>query len=158
PTLDAPQPTFAGGRSDAFVAEINSTGNALVYSTYLGGNGDDGAAAIALDPLGNVYVGGNTSSVNFPTRNALQHAFAGGVEFEGGDAFITKITSTIAARLNLSGVELFAGHRCTIDGEPATCGVHSVGWSGGTGHVPNGWVPFPGNGKAVWEAAVDFQG
>jgi len=101
PTLNALQPTLGGGSSDAFVAEINPSGNALVYSTFLGGSGDDSAGPIALDPSGNVYVTGNTNSTNFPTANPLQPAFAGGVEFLGGDAFVTKIASTIAARLNV---------------------------------------------------------
>jgi hypothetical protein len=55
-------------------------------------------------------------------------------------------------------VELFAGHPCTISGGNGTCGVHSVGWGGGSGHVPNGWVTFPGDGRALWEAAINFQG
>jgi hypothetical protein len=93
PILNALQPTFGGGGTDAFVAEINPSGTALVYSTFLGGSGDDGAGPIALDPSGNVYVTGSTNSTNFPTANPLQPTFGGGVEFEGGDAFVTKISS-----------------------------------------------------------------
>jgi hypothetical protein len=157
PTHDALQPTI-GGSSDAFVAEINPSGNALVYSTYLGGSGSDSGGPIALDPLGNVYLAGNTSSVNFPTVNALQHAFAGGVEFEGGDVFVAKIGSTIAERFNLSGNETSIGHVCMVNGHVATCGAHFVGWSGGAGHVANGWVASPGDGKAVFEANVAYTG
>lgn len=101
PILNALQPTFSGGASDAFVAEINPSGNALVYSTFLGGSGDDGGGPIALDDAANVYLTGGTNSTNFPTANPLQPVFAGGVEFAGGDAFITKIASTIAAPLNV---------------------------------------------------------
>jgi hypothetical protein len=155
PTVNALQPTFGGGSSDAFVTEINATGNALVYSTFLGGSGDEGGGPIALDPLGNVYVAGSTNSTNFPAVNALQHALGGS---GATNAFVSKIGSTIAARLNLSGVEFFAGHPCTIDGQHATCGAHFLGWSGGSGHVPNGWVAFPGDGKAVWEANIDYGG
>ena len=158
PTHDAPQPTFGGGGSDGFVAQINPSGNALVYSTFLGGSGDDSAGPIALDPLGNVYVTGSTNSTNFRTANPLQRAFAGGVEFGGGDAFVTKIASTIASRLNLSGQEFLTGHPCTIDSQPATCDAFTVGWSGGNGHSANGWVPFPGDGNAAWEASVNYVG
>jgi Beta-propeller repeat len=127
-----------------------------VYSTYLGGSASDFGTGIALDPLGNVYVTGTTRSTDFPTANPLQHALKGDPSI--GDAFVTKISSTIAARLNLSGVEFFAGHPCTIGGQQATCGAHFVGWSGGGGHEPNGWVPFPGDEKALWEADINYEG
>ena len=52
---------------DAFVAKLNPAGSALVYSTYLGGNDNDGGAGIALDSSGNVYVTGATYSANFST-------------------------------------------------------------------------------------------
>jgi hypothetical protein len=156
PAVSAVQSTFGGGSSDSFVAEINPGGSALVYSTDLGGSGDEFSGGIALDSLGNVYLTGFTRSPNFPTANPLQHTLRG--DPSNGDAFATKIASTIAARLNLSGVELLAGHPCPIGGENGTCGVHSVGWSGGSGHVPNGWVALPGDGRALWEAAIGFQG
>jgi hypothetical protein len=155
PTLNAFQPTFGGSFADGFVAEINASGNALVYSTFLGGSGADFASGIALDPLGNAFVTGNTDSTNFPTALALQHALGGA---GATNAFVSRIGSTITNRLNLSGVEFFAGHPCIVDGQAATCDVHSVGWGGGSGHDANGWVPFPGDGKAVWEANVAYEG
>jgi hypothetical protein len=156
PAINALQPTFGGALLDSFVAEINPSGSALVYSTYLGGSGDDFGRGIALDSLGNVYLTGLTRSTNFPTANPLQQHQPGTPG--NGSAFVTKIGSTIADRLNLSGVEFFAGHPCMVDGQAATCGVHSVGWGGGSGHDANGWVPFPGDGNAVWEASVAYQG
>jgi hypothetical protein len=55
------QPTNAGN-ADAFVAKLNPTGSALVYSTYLGGSGEDYGFGIALDSTGNAYVTGFTNS------------------------------------------------------------------------------------------------
>ena len=60
------------GTANAFVSKLNGTGTALVYSTYLGGNGIDGGHGIAVDAFGNAYVGGTTSSTNFPTVNPIQ--------------------------------------------------------------------------------------
>jgi len=89
--LQAPiQPTKAsttpfGG--DAFVAKLSPLGNALVYSTYLGGTGEDYATGIAVDPAGAAYVTGTTGSTNFPTQNAFQAASAG-----GDDIFLAKLS------------------------------------------------------------------
>jgi hypothetical protein len=71
PTVNPIQPTL-GGSQDAFVAEVNPMATALIYSTYLGGSGPDIAYMIAVDSTGAAYVGGRTSSRDFPTANAIQ--------------------------------------------------------------------------------------
>jgi hypothetical protein len=76
----------SGGGQDGFVAKLNPAGSALLWSTYLGGNGDDRANALALDASGNIYVTGGTFSTNFPTFHAMQPTNAG-----GQDAFVTKL-------------------------------------------------------------------
>ena len=88
PTVNAIQST-AGGGYDVFVSKINSSGTALIYSTYLGGGSDDSAYGIAVDSSGNAYVAGNTSSTNFPTVNAIQSTSGGSY-----DAFIAKINAS----------------------------------------------------------------
>jgi len=72
---------------DAFVSKLNSTGTALVYSTYLGGSDEDYGASVAVDSSGDTYVAGYTYSTNFPVQNALQPNNAGGV-----DAFVTELS------------------------------------------------------------------
>jgi hypothetical protein len=91
---NAVQPTFGGGFSDAFVTKINAAGTALVYSTYLGGSGEDRANGIAVDSAGSAYVTGYTYSTDFPTRNALQPMNAASGRT---DAFIAKINDPPAA-------------------------------------------------------------
>ncbi|HET9407908.1 MAG TPA: SBBP repeat-containing protein [Candidatus Sulfotelmatobacter sp.] len=86
PTVHAIQSTLRGSEN-AFVAKINAAGNALIYSTYLGGNSFDRGMGVAVDSLGNVYVTGETDSTDFPLQNALQPKFSGGAN----DAFVTKI-------------------------------------------------------------------
>jgi hypothetical protein len=78
-----------GGGMDAFVAKIDpsrSGADALIYSTYLGGGGDEFARDIAVDNAGNAYVVGRTNSTNFPKLNAFQDTLAGGF-----DAFVAKL-------------------------------------------------------------------
>jgi hypothetical protein len=60
------------GATDAFVSRFNPTASALVYSTYLGGLGDDQALSLAVDSVGNAYVTGYTQSANFPLNNPFQ--------------------------------------------------------------------------------------
>ncbi len=67
PTVNAYQTTF-GGTDDAFAAKLNSTGSAIIYSTYLGGNNTDLGGKIALNQTtGDAVFAGTTSSGNFPT-------------------------------------------------------------------------------------------
>ena len=71
------QPNKAAGY-DAFVAKLNAAGNTLLYSTFLGGNGDDYGLAIAADGAGHAYLTGDTASTNFPvTADAFQSALSG---------------------------------------------------------------------------------
>lgn len=76
-----------GGTEDAFVTVFNTAGNALVYSTYLGGSLRDAGNGVAVDSSFNIYVTGATSSVNFPTSpGAFQTSLMG-----DQDAFVTKL-------------------------------------------------------------------
>src|SRR5438093_239317 len=90
------QPTFAGGTGfDVFVTKLDPTGSALIYSTYLGGPGDDYGNAIAVDalPNPNAYVTGVTASTTFPTTpGAFQTSFGGGPPDSPVDAFVAQVT------------------------------------------------------------------
>ncbi|MGI8688364.1 MAG: SBBP repeat-containing protein [Thermomicrobiales bacterium] len=78
PTKAGPQPTKNGGM-DAFVAKLQPNGAGLVYSTFLGGGGDDEGYGIAVDSQGVAYVTGGTGSADFPLKNSLQPAATGSV-------------------------------------------------------------------------------
>jgi hypothetical protein len=101
-TAGAFQTTFGGGGLDAFVAKIDPSqagAASLVYSTYLGGIGNDSGYGIAVDSSGNAFVTGLTASTNkagtnnFPTLLAVQPKYGGGTGGHG-DAFVTKLNST----------------------------------------------------------------
>jgi uncharacterized repeat protein (TIGR01451 family) len=88
-----------GGGFDAFVAKLNPAGNALLYSTYLGGSANESNTSavtstnpIALDASNNAYLTGFTSSTNFPTVAPFQSAKAA-----GQDAFVVKIADATPA-------------------------------------------------------------
>jgi hypothetical protein len=81
-----------GGGFDAFLAKLNPTGSALVYSTYLGGGANDMGRSLAVDSHGNAYVSGDTFSTNFPIHSAFQIASAG-----GRDVFVTKFNAAGSA-------------------------------------------------------------
>ncbi|MFO0698129.1 MAG: SBBP repeat-containing protein [Nitrospira sp.] len=90
-TTDSPIQSTFGGNRDVFVTKLNATGTALVYSTYLGGSGNEGGSGIAIDAAGNAYVTGATESSGFPgtTDSPIQSTFGG-----NEDAFITKLNAT----------------------------------------------------------------
>jgi hypothetical protein len=86
PTKNPVQAEKAGFPEDAFVTKLNRDGSDLVFSTYLGGDGFESGADIALDEQGNVWVMGSTTSDNFPTVNPLQPVIGG-----SADIFVTKL-------------------------------------------------------------------
>lgn len=96
PTRNALQPLYGGGASDAFVARLAPNGNSLLYSTFLGGSGDDEAHGIALDPTGVAYVTGRTSSASFP--GARNRYTEGSGKF---DAFLTRISADVSSAFAL---------------------------------------------------------
>jgi uncharacterized protein (TIGR03437 family) len=116
-TSGAFQKTFGGAGigayyipfGDAFVAKLNPTGSALVYSTFLGGKDDDEGTGIAVDTAGNAYIVGATLSSNFPTASPYQPTYGGfggspqlcsgcnGSFITFGDAFVTKLNAAGSA-------------------------------------------------------------
>jgi len=93
-TAGAFKTSFGGGYSDAFLTKLNPSGSALVYSTYLGGSGEDDGSGISVDADGNAYMAGFTQSADFPaTAGAFQTTFGGGY----GDAYVTKLDPTGSA-------------------------------------------------------------
>lgn len=113
PTRHALQGTFGSGEYDGFVAKFNAQGTALIYSTYLGGNGDDSGYGIAADSAGNAYVTGSTTSTDFPIAHALQPTNHGHT-----NAFVTKLNANGSALIYstyLGGSNLDASLAMAVD-------------------------------------------
>jgi len=88
PTENPFQSSLSGSQ-DAFVLKLNITGDALIYSTYLGGNDSECGWGIVVDRWGNAFVAGVTWSDDFPIENPFQSELLGPT-----DAFVTKFNIT----------------------------------------------------------------
>jgi hypothetical protein len=73
---------------DAFVTKLNASGNGLIYSTYLGGSGDDYCWGIALDASDCVYIAGDTYSADFPTQNPYL------TDQDSADVYVTRLSAS----------------------------------------------------------------
>jgi hypothetical protein len=114
PTANPFQATHGGGFEDGFVAKLSASGSALLYSTYVGGNGSEEGTGMAVDASGNAYVTGFTESTNFPMANPLQTTNGGGPY----DAFVAKLNpagSALTYSTYLGGGGLDQGHAIAVD-------------------------------------------
>lgn len=148
PTTNPFQSTYGGGFTDAFVAQLNPTGSALVYSTYLGGSGGDEGHDIAVDSSGNAYVTGLTDSPDFPTLNPVQAANGG-----GQDAFVTKLSPTGSALMfstYLGGNGADSGSRLAVD---SAANAYVIGLTSST-NFPTMNSLQPVNGGGLYDAFV----
>ena len=154
PTVNPLQPTKPtyppGSEQTAFVSKLNPAGSALVYSTYLGGNDIDGGDGIAVDSLGNVYVGGFTYSTNFPTVNPLQAESNG--SFGSATGFVAKLNPSGSALvystyLGGSGGDDCQGVAVDTSGDAVVVGVtHSTDFPTVKPMQASNKAPTGGNG------------
>ncbi|MEW6683481.1 MAG: SBBP repeat-containing protein [Nitrospirota bacterium] len=111
----------ARGAHDVFVAKLNPAGTGLVYATYLGGSGYDGGHAITVDPQGNAYLTGETTSPDFPTTDgAYQRTCGTDTLCNGGryDAFVVKLNrdgTGLVYSTYLGGSGQDAGHDIQVN-------------------------------------------
>ncbi len=131
-TPDAFQPVYAGGVADAFATKLSPAGDALVYSSYLGGAGWDIGTGIALDPDDHAYVSGWTQSGDFPVTDDAFMTSPGGVSYPSvWDAFAVKIvapcdlttTSTAGGSVTDPGEGTFTYEKGTVVDLVATPGA-----------------------------------
>jgi hypothetical protein len=90
PLANAYQANNHGGM-EIFISKVNAAGSAFVYSTYLGGSGNESGARIAATSDGYACVAGHTSSTDFPLVNAYQPTYGGQGANGIGDVFVTKL-------------------------------------------------------------------
>ena len=87
------QPAFGGGRQDGVVLKIDPTCNHIIWASFLGGTGSDAAFVLKPNPVtGEIYVGGATTSTDFPGSNkggVIQGAYSGGAS----DGFVAELSA-----------------------------------------------------------------
>ena len=99
------------GRTDVFVTKYNSSGNALLYSTYLGGSGTEVASSMVVDQNNNLCLYGATSSTNFPTTAGAAYTnFSGGptIGFTSNGAIFCGGSDIYISKLSANGASLLA--------------------------------------------------
>lgn len=119
PQVNSYQPGYGGGSDDAFMTKFTPAGNALVYSTFLGGSSTEAATGVAAGSDGGAFLTGHTHSTDFPLQNAFQTTLAGGY-----DAFLTRFTpwgDTIYFSTYLGGTEDDYAESVAIDGSGCAC-------------------------------------
>lgn len=134
--------TVFNGDQDVFVAKLDRDG-LLLWSSYLGGQGADLAAALAVDARGDIYVAGRTNSNNFPISNEYRKS-----EYMGRwDAFVAKFSADGVLRWStyLGGVDIDAANGIAVDRDG---GVLVVGETYSLDFpVPNGFARGHGGGE-----------
>lgn len=149
--------TYNGGLADAFVVKVNTTGSGLAYATFLGGSDTalnlfDTGLGIAVDSAGQAHVTGRTDSPDFPTAQAIDATFNGGVN--AGDVFVAGLSAAgdgllyatflggtqddegLGIAIDTSGAVYVAGETTSAD-FPTTSGAFDTSFNG---------VGSPGNG------------
>jgi len=109
------QSDFGGGSSDAFITKLNSSGDALIFSTYYGGTGNDQGMALTADKEGNTLVAGHTTSADLFLTNPIQASHGG-----GSDGFVVKINSDgsdYVYSTYLGGSEWDAAYSIAVDND-----------------------------------------
>jgi hypothetical protein len=148
PTTAGVYDTSFNGVYDVFVTKINPDGTSLVYSTYLGGEGNDHGYGIGIDDHGNAFVTGYTESDDFPTtKGAFDRTFNGG----DVDGFVTKINPSgtgLDYSTYLGGGDMDYGEAIAVGAEgkvyvtgftdsdnfPTTAGAYDTSFNGGSGY------------------------
>jgi len=128
PTTSAFQTTLAGGQ-DGVILKISPDVSTVLFSSYLGGKGDDAAYVIAISPLtGNLYIAGGTGSTDFPGNHT---GVIGPASFGGVDGFVAEVSGNTLTRstyLGTGGTDQIYGIDFDKNGFPYVTGQTTGSW------------------------------
>ena len=118
------QSTFGGGSTDVALSKFTPSGNALVYSTYIGGNNSESPHSLITDANGNLYVYGTTSSSNFPTTaGAYDVTYNSGTAFSANGINYSAGSDLFVAKFDAAGSALIGS---TFVGGTGNDGINNV--------------------------------
>ena len=144
------------GRADVFVTKYDSSGN-IVYSTYFGGAGDDIPTAMTVDPTGNVYVTGTTTSADFPTTAGVYSPSKPSLPVDGptvesrASSFVFKLTSV--------GKVAYATYLLAAPGTTTrSIAVDKAGSAYVSGTTMGGLVTTPGAYRSICVCGIQSNG
>lgn len=146
PLVNAYQSSY-GGSQDAFVTKLTRSGNAIRFSTFLGGTGADVGRGIVVSSSRRVYVTGRTASTGFPTATASGHTLYDATHNGSGDAFVTKMEANGSALIYSTFIggssddyaraialapdsTVYITGRCGGNTFPTTTGAYDVSFNG----------------------------
>jgi hypothetical protein len=142
------------GAFDVFVTRLNREGSQLIYSTYLGGSGNDYGYCIAVDRSGSAVLTGITGSMDFPTAHPLQSNLRGPT-----DVFVTKLNpagSELVYSTYLGGTGYDYGFGCVLD---PSGNALLTGYTGSFDFpVVRPLQPLPGGGGDAFVAKINATG
>ena len=141
------------GSSDAYFVELNPSGSSELYGTYFGGSGSDVAYQVALDPLGNVYLAGYTSSSDFPVTPG---AFETNYNSQHNTAFVAEFSAAASSTLTETKTTLTASQDPQPQGQTVTFTAVVEPASGTV--VPSGSMVFSVDESPVATVQLDNTG
>jgi sugar lactone lactonase YvrE len=138
----------------SFFTELNSTGTALNFSTFLGGSGGEIASGVALDGTGNAFIAGHTNSSDFPTTPGVFQTVNHAATSHGSNAFLAKwdIREGTETPLYSTTAILTANTNPQIAGQPLM--LTAVLAPSGTGQIVTGQVHFLVDGVVKGASAL----
>lgn len=152
PIVNGFQPAFGGGTEDGLVLKFTNDLSNLLWSTYLGGSGEDAAYSIKLDPENHVIVGGGTTSADFFTStNVIGQNYAGNI-----DGFVTKINSEGTTILNSTYIGTPAYDQVYFIDVDQNGDIYLLGQTSGNYPVSTGVYYDTGGGQFIHKIDAQF--
>jgi hypothetical protein len=155
PTVSPAQGAAGGGARDVFVTKINPTGSAILYSTYVGGSGDEQGVDVAINSSGGAYVTGWTTSTNYPLASPFQNFYGGG----SNDGFLTRLSpagNSIVYSTYAGGSGTDVGTGVALD---SSGNIYGIGYTNSPNlQLVNAFQPFKGAGFDAYLVKTDAAG
>ncbi|WP_159038570.1 DUF7948 domain-containing protein [Brumimicrobium mesophilum] len=141
-----------GGNQDAIVAKFNPNLSTLIWSTYLGGSGDDAGYSIQVSSTNDIYVSGGTQSINFPATGGHQTTFQGG----SGDGYIVRMNGTTSNLISGTYIGTSSYDQSFFVQLDQTDRVYAFGQTAGAMPISSGVYSNPNSGQFIRQYSTNL--